>query len=331
MENQMTSLKCRKCGATVSADQKKCLKCGAPILLKVMMEEEKRHLPAKEIREKDKRMRQEYAKMSKEKELERQKAEKKKQQLEEKAEKKRQKAKEELDSIRQRDEKKAQAEAEKASKQAEKEERKVQQATEKADKKLAKKAEKESAKSEKKNRTGLIVGMIIAVLVIAFGVAALFLNNSYKETPENVEEPEVIETAEEPEITEEAEVQEEPIEAEAPAEPEPEPEPQPETPKEPVKEEAPKRNITRNNYLFPSDTQYLTEADLNGLSKFDTGLIRNEIFARKGYVFKNEPYKSYFNSQAWYNPKPSAKIKLNDIEKYNNDFILQYERSQGWR
>ena len=330
MENQITRLQCRKCGATVSADQKKCPKCGAPILLKVMMEEEKRHLPAKEIREKDKRMRQEYAKMNKEKELERQRAEKKKQQLEEKAEKKRQKAKSELDAVREKDEKKAQAKAKKALKQAEKEERKVQKSTEKTDKKLAKKAEKESKKTEKNSKTGLIVGIIFVVLVVAGGVTALILNYPYEKKTDITEEPEVIETVTEPEITEEPEVQEEPTE-EIPAEPEPTPEPTAEAPKEPEKEETPKRNITRNNYLFPSDTQYLTESDLNGLSKFDTGLIRNEIFARKGYVFKNEPYKSYFNSQAWYKPNPSAKIKLNDVEKYNNDFILAYERSQGWR
>ena len=323
MENQMTRLQCRKCGATVSADQKKCPKCGAPILLKVMMEEEKRHLPAKEIREKDKRMRQEYAKMNKEKELERQKAEKKKQKLEEKAEKKRQKAKSELEAIHEKDEKKAKVEAERALKQAEKEEQKAQKATEKADKKLA--------KSEKKNKAGLIIGIIVVVLVIVGAAAVLFLTRSYDKQAEPSEEPEITETVTETEITEEPEVQEEQVEE--PTEPETpaEPEPTPEVPQEPVKEETPKRNITRNNYLFPSDTQYLTESDLSGLSKFDTGLIRNEIFARKGYVFKNEPYKSYFNSQAWYNPNASAKIKLNDIEKYNNEFILAYERSQGWR
>ena len=75
---------------------------------------------------------------------------------------------------------------------------------------------------------------------------------------------------------------------------------------------------------------YVTEGDLSGLSKYDLGLIRNEIFARKGYIFKSEPYKSYFNSQAWYEPKTSSSnLPLNSIEKYNLDFLLEYERSQG--
>mgnify|MGYP003324583763 CR=1 FL=1 len=53
-------LKCRKCGATVNLSEKRCPKCGAPILLKVMQEEEKRHLSAKEIRDKEKRLRKKY-------------------------------------------------------------------------------------------------------------------------------------------------------------------------------------------------------------------------------------------------------------------------------
>ena len=155
------------------------------------------------------------------------------------------------------------------------------------------------------------------------------LNRPEKEEPEIEAIEEVVEPAEEipAEVTEEPE---QPAETEEPAEPAPE-QPVEETPKAAAAEQKPKRNITRNNYLFPSDTQYLTEADLNGLSQFDTGLIRNEIYAKKGYVFKDEPYKSYFNSQAWYNPNPSAKMRLNETEKYNVNFLLEYERAQGWR
>lgn len=317
MENQMTSLKCRKCGAPISADQKKCSKCGAPILLKVMMEEEKRHLPAKEIREKDKRMRKEYAKMNKEKELEKQKAEKKQQIIDEKAEKKLQKTKKELELVREKEEKRAKQAEEKAARQKAKEEAAAN-----------KKAQKEAAKTDKNSKIGLICGIIFAVIVLA-AAAVYMLNRPEKEEPEIEAIEEVVEPAEEipAEVTEEPE---QPAETEEPAEPAPE-QPVEETPKAAAAEQKPKRNITRNNYLFPSDTQYLTEADLNGLSQFDTGLIRNEIYAKKGYVFKDEPYKSYFNSQAWYNPNPSAKMRLNETEKYNVNFLLEYERAQGWR
>ena len=34
-------MKCRKCGAEVTAEMKRCAKCGAPVLLRVMEQEEK--------------------------------------------------------------------------------------------------------------------------------------------------------------------------------------------------------------------------------------------------------------------------------------------------
>ena len=309
MENQMTNLKCRKCGAIVNAEQKKCPKCGAPILLKVMQEEEKRHLPAKEIREKDKRMRREYAKINKEKEIKRQKTEKKQQLAEEKKEKAQQKAREELELLRKKEEEKAA----------------------KAEIKKAKREEKQEVKESKK-KFPLWAAILAAVAVIAIAAACVILVNRPKDVAPP-DETEIETTVETEEITEEIPeaAEEEPAEEAEPVE-EVQPEPAPEEPpKQPEVEKKPVRNITRNNYLFPSDTKYLTESDVNGLSKFDTGLIRNEIFARKGYVFKNDPYKSYFNSQAWYNPNPSAKMKLNEIEKYNVNFLLEYERSQGWR
>ena len=37
-------MKCRKCGAEVTADDKRCSKCGAPVLLRVMEQEEKQHV-----------------------------------------------------------------------------------------------------------------------------------------------------------------------------------------------------------------------------------------------------------------------------------------------
>ena len=343
MENQMTNLKCRKCGASVSADQKKCHKCGAPILLKVMQEEEKRHLPAKEIREKDKRMRREYDKMNKEKEEKRQKDEKKQQKLDEKKERAQEKEKAELEALRAKEEKKQEkaelqkAEAEKAA------------APEHNDL-----AEEAPIKSRKRSFPFLAAILIIAALWAITAIVGHFVKLPASENlPEDeietlVEEP-VEEVTENPaeetpetpveEVSQEpvAEVAEMPAETppEAPAEVAKEPEKTAEAPKNQPKKEkstapAP-RNITRNNYMFPSDTKYLTEGEINGLSQYEIGLLRNEIYARKGYVFKNEPYKNYFNSQAWYNPNPSAKMTLSEIEKYNVNFLLEYERAQGWR
>ena len=80
-------------------------------------------------------------------------------------------------------------------------------------------------------------------------------------------------------------------------------------------------------YLFPSDTTYVSESDLQGLTKHEVALIRNEIFARHGYIFKTEEFKVYFDTTSWYVPNPNySDSLLNDIERANVKFIQQYEK-----
>lgn len=84
---------------------------------------------------------------------------------------------------------------------------------------------------------------------------------------------------------------------------------------------------TSYQYLFPSDTTYISESDLQGLTKHEVALIRNEIFARHGYSFKTEEFKVYFDTQSWYTPNPNySDSLLNDIERANIKFIQQYEK-----
>jgi len=76
----------------------------------------------------------------------------------------------------------------------------------------------------------------------------------------------------------------------------------------------------------------VTENDLRGLSKQEVSMIRNEIYARHGYIFKNEPYKSYFESKSWYYPNSNFHEGLfNSIELENKHFIVEYEKRMGWR
>lgn len=84
--------------------------------------------------------------------------------------------------------------------------------------------------------------------------------------------------------------------------------------------------------LYPTDSQHITYSELSALSKDEVALIRNEIYARHGYVFKTEPYKSYFNEMPWYIPNPNFNENmLTPIEKQNKDTIVQYEKEMGWR
>lgn len=82
-------------------------------------------------------------------------------------------------------------------------------------------------------------------------------------------------------------------------------------------------------YIFPkSGTEKLLDSDISKLNKENLILARNEIFARHGFVFKTEEYKSYFSNKSWYKPNPAFKGfdgELNDVEVYNINFIKKYE------
>lgn len=84
-----------------------------------------------------------------------------------------------------------------------------------------------------------------------------------------------------------------------------------------------------NDYIiYDSDSRVLTREELEGYSKGELAYIRNEIFARYGYVFKEEPYKSYFSNKSWYQPDYDIGADtdvLNSIEKQNISLIKEME------
>lgn len=66
---------------------------------------------------------------------------------------------------------------------------------------------------------------------------------------------------------------------------------------------------------------------LDAFSKDELGLLRNIIFARKGYIYKRGKYKEYFSNKSWYNPtiENENDIKLTDKEKELIENIQKYE------
>jgi len=81
-----------------------------------------------------------------------------------------------------------------------------------------------------------------------------------------------------------------------------------------------------NFYILPgSDTYYLNESDLSGMSKMELRIARNEIFARYGYIFNSQTLQNYFDQQEWYWPNPSYDGNLNDVETHNVDLIKSLE------
>ena len=82
-----------------------------------------------------------------------------------------------------------------------------------------------------------------------------------------------------------------------------------------------------NSYRFPQASERLLSAsDLSGLSKYDLKIMRNEIFARHGYVFQTKDMKNYFQNQSWYTPRYSnVTSMLTSIEQKNIAMIKRYE------
>ncbi|MBR4625740.1 MAG: YARHG domain-containing protein [Alphaproteobacteria bacterium] len=71
----------------------------------------------------------------------------------------------------------------------------------------------------------------------------------------------------------------------------------------------------------------LTPSELSGYSKRELKLMRNEIFARHGYIFKTDDMKKHFASKQWYEPQYNdVNGMLTDIEKQNINTIQQLEK-----
>lgn len=80
-----------------------------------------------------------------------------------------------------------------------------------------------------------------------------------------------------------------------------------------------------------SNRNYLTESYLSKYNKETLALIRNEIFARHGYAFKEEPFKTYFNSKAWYKSDYSFKGDISELNEYeikNVNLIKELEENR---
>ena len=85
-----------------------------------------------------------------------------------------------------------------------------------------------------------------------------------------------------------------------------------------------------SGYIFyDSDTRYLTNEDLKGLSSWELRIARNEIYARRGRLFNDPSLQNYFDSCSWYNgyisPNDFNDNSLNKIEQYNVKLIKKYE------
>jgi hypothetical protein len=74
------------------------------------------------------------------------------------------------------------------------------------------------------------------------------------------------------------------------------------------------------------ENKLISEAMLRGLSLHELRLLRNEIYARHGRVFKTLWLQQYFGSQMWYDPNENFKDEeMSGPDKTNVETIVAYE------
>ena len=81
-------------------------------------------------------------------------------------------------------------------------------------------------------------------------------------------------------------------------------------------------------YYHITSSRLLTEEDIKGFSKSDLSIMRNEIFARHGYIFQDPMLQEHFSQMPWYTPQQDdiSQITLSSVEQNNVLFIQRYEQ-----
>lgn len=85
---------------------------------------------------------------------------------------------------------------------------------------------------------------------------------------------------------------------------------------------------TEKIYEINASNTELTKEDVANLTNSDLVVIRNTIYARHGYSFKNRPLRVFFDAQDWYIPvHANIKQDFTEIEKNNIQLLLRYEKN----
>lgn len=90
-----------------------------------------------------------------------------------------------------------------------------------------------------------------------------------------------------------------------------------------------------------SNSRYLTKSDLKKLKKnryYNADqlcrMARAEMYARRGFQYKNKYFKKFYSNYKWYKPKftetADARAKFNKYEEHNYKLIKQFEKDNGY-
>lgn len=90
--------------------------------------------------------------------------------------------------------------------------------------------------------------------------------------------------------------------------------------------------------IVGSDSRFISESELEGLTADELCLARNEIFARHGRIFTTDWIHKYFIGKSWYKEKYSPSefdnvvdSLFNKYEKENIKIIKGYEKKMGYQ
>lgn len=86
-----------------------------------------------------------------------------------------------------------------------------------------------------------------------------------------------------------------------------------------------------DNKELNASSRYISRSDLSGMTLDEVQLAINEIYAKHGYYFSEEPYKSIFESYDWYSPDTTnmdvVGNRLNEYENQNLKVLGSYRNS----
>ena len=80
--------------------------------------------------------------------------------------------------------------------------------------------------------------------------------------------------------------------------------------------------------LERSSDRALIARDLEELTNAELRIARNEIFARKGYIFPHQDLNRHFEQFDWYEAA-NSNVELSDVERANVALIRSVERTNG--
>ncbi|MDI9309937.1 MAG: YARHG domain-containing protein [Limnohabitans sp.] len=87
-------------------------------------------------------------------------------------------------------------------------------------------------------------------------------------------------------------------------------------------------STTEAIYKLNPSKEVFTNEQVENLAKADIYILRNLIFARHGYTFRDKQLRSYFEQQSWYIPvKSDIQAELTKVEKKNIALLLRYEKN----